>query len=468
MKIKPHFLIFICFFFSLVSCKKESESSEKAEIPDNIVVDLHSVSGNEFFIDEVREEFPIISFKNKYPDYYIDRLEKMKGIPELDSFMVVTKNFDLKPFIYTLYREGYISQDELLQRFYGNIEDTVNYFNYLKYQVNAVSGFLNDKQVMIIDTNGDNDFGDEKIHVFEKNFRLQPHRTEEKKDNSPIIDIEYQVKMGDKEFLMKRKMQIFPQVEHIHSYLFSDGTIDSLSNNYTLLMRLKDSRKGNLSVGVVDYSLALQGLYLSNLIIKPDSTEMGDSNIYFQKNFEYRIKDSLRLGNYSFEIDSISKDFAKLYLHRLTSVQALNGHRMGEKIADYNLLNLEEKNLKLYQILNNEKQYTLLDFWGTWCQPCIKILPDLKKLHQEYSGNVNFVSIALDDDINKVKTFTKANGMDWDHFFVNSAKRKGTVITGLEVSSYPTFILLDRDYKIMYRGGSESFESISEILKERT
>ena len=67
----PDFLIFICFFFSLVSCIKESESSEKAEIPDNIVVDLHSVSWNEFFIDEVREEFPIISFKNKYPDYYI-------------------------------------------------------------------------------------------------------------------------------------------------------------------------------------------------------------------------------------------------------------------------------------------------------------------------------------------------------------------------------------------------------------
>ena len=44
--------------------------------------------------------------------------------------------------------------------------------------------------------------------------------------------------------------------------------------------------------------------------------------------------------------------------------------------------------------LNDFKEkYVLLDFWGTWCGPCIKLIPDLKQLQKKYKDLV-IVSIA--------------------------------------------------------------------------
>jgi thiol-disulfide isomerase/thioredoxin len=59
----------------------------------------------------------------------------------------------------------------------------------------------------------------------------------------------------------------------------------------------------------------------------------------------------------------------------------------------------------------------LIDFWATWCGPCIEALPHLRKIVQEFH-NQPFValSVSVDEDADKWKKFVEANGMTWPQY----------------------------------------------------
>lgn len=55
--------------------------------------------------------------------------------------------------------------------------------------------------------------------------------------------------------------------------------------------------------------------------------------------------------------------------------------------------------------------YLVIDFWATWCGPCLKDAPHYKKLAKKYNDkNIRFISVSLDHDIETWRTFlTKRN-----------------------------------------------------------
>ncbi len=49
------------------------------------------------------------------------------------------------------------------------------------------------------------------------------------------------------------------------------------------------------------------------------------------------------------------------------------------------------------EVLNSDKP-TLVDFWATWCEPCIIVAPIVEDLAKEYDGKVNFVKVDVDQN----------------------------------------------------------------------
>jgi thiol-disulfide isomerase/thioredoxin len=84
----------------------------------------------------------------------------------------------------------------------------------------------------------------------------------------------------------------------------------------------------------------------------------------------------------------------------------------------------------------------LLDFWGTWCPPCVRSVPSLRKLQKAHAQDAFVIlSISSDEDGKVWSAFTAKNGMVWPQYWDENRKRQRTF--GVRV--FPTYVLLDGD-----------------------
>ena len=91
----------------------------------------------------------------------------------------------------------------------------------------------------------------------------------------------------------------------------------------------------------------------------------------------------------------------------------------------------------------------LLDFWATWCRPCIDVLPDLRTLVAEVPADrFALIAISVDDDVETVTRFMEDHPMPWTNWHVGP---ESDVLRLLSVHGYPTYVLVDADGRILAR-----------------
>jgi thiol-disulfide isomerase/thioredoxin len=84
----------------------------------------------------------------------------------------------------------------------------------------------------------------------------------------------------------------------------------------------------------------------------------------------------------------------------------------------------------------------LLDFWGTWCPPCVRAVPSLRKLQKAHAGDAFVIlGVSSDKDPKVWSAFTEKNGMVWPQYWDSNGRMQRTF--GVKV--FPTYVLLDRD-----------------------
>jgi len=70
---------------------------------------------------------------------------------------------------------------------------------------------------------------------------------------------------------------------------------------------------------------------------------------------------------------------------------------------------------KLSELRGN---HVVLDFWGSWCGPCLVDAPKLVELHEKFGDKVVFVSIAFEKNDKRWKQTAERLGFDWKHQIV--------------------------------------------------
>ena len=117
-------------------------------------------------------------------------------------------------------------------------------------------------------------------------------------------------------------------------------------------------------------------------------------------------------------------------------------------IKSENLENIEGKKQNLSEITGNK--YTIINFWATWCAPCVEEMPMLSKFHQRNKDDgISVIGLAIDRKEN-VKKFLRKLKVD-HHIIVTGAK--GTKIMEKigfnESNSLPFTVLIDANYNIL-------------------
>ncbi|MEX0613553.1 MAG: TlpA disulfide reductase family protein, partial [Pirellulales bacterium] len=82
----------------------------------------------------------------------------------------------------------------------------------------------------------------------------------------------------------------------------------------------------------------------------------------------------------------------------------------------------------------------LLDFWGTWCGPCVAKLPDIQKLHEKYSDRgLVVLAVHSQQGADACAAFVKEQG-----YAFPVALDSGKTAEAYSISSWPTYFLVDR------------------------
>ena len=118
----------------------------------------------------------------------------------------------------------------------------------------------------------------------------------------------------------------------------------------------------------------------------------------------------------------------------------------GTKFPDFNEKDTAGKPLS---IANYKGKVVLVDFWATWCGPCVGELPNVLKTYGKYHDKgFEVIGISLDSDRQKLESFIKQKNVTWPQFFDGQAwGNKLAMKYGVE--SIPATFLLDGKGKII-------------------
>jgi thiol-disulfide isomerase/thioredoxin len=103
---------------------------------------------------------------------------------------------------------------------------------------------------------------------------------------------------------------------------------------------------------------------------------------------------------------------------------------------------------KEYEDLKGDR-LTVIDFWATWCQPCIRSIPLLNEISNEFADKgVRFFGVSIDGPRNqsKIKPFIESMGVSYPILRdVNSE-----LMSELGVTAVPTLLVIDAEGELTY------------------
>lgn len=138
----------------------------------------------------------------------------------------------------------------------------------------------------------------------------------------------------------------------------------------------------------------------------------------------------------------------------------------GAKFPDFDEKDIEGKPLS---VSSYKGKVVLIDFWATWCPPCMGELPNVQKAYESHhKDGFEIIGISLDQDEKKLKNFLKEKNMTWQQYF--DGKGWGNKLAGkYGVQSIPATYLLDREGKIIGQDlrGEALEEALSKALAKK-
>lgn len=144
---------------------------------------------------------------------------------------------------------------------------------------------------------------------------------------------------------------------------------------------------------------------------------------------------------------------------------------LGAEMPDFPFIDFSGK---AHRVSEFRGKYLLLDYWATWCKPCIEEIPYLKQAYKNYqSRGLEILGMNGDSDPSKAKETVAQKQVMWTQATWESIQELSERRLGIRL--FPTTILLDAQGKIVSLGdrghlplrGKELIETLDKLLAKR-
>lgn len=173
-------------------------------------------------------------------------------------------------------------------------------------------------------------------------------------------------------------------------------------------------------------------------------------NIYNQYMFStivQKLSDTLKIDSIAreFEIEN-PQDFKRLYGSNDKKEQQFKNLKTDEQVIEFFAVNTIDT---LTSIRDFSDKIVYINFWATWCGPCLKNIPDLNNTITEYSNNneIVFLNICVNsgkDTWRKTITKKKLKGIN----LFAEGKWEKKLFSEFNITGLPTYVLLNRGNKL--------------------
>ena len=112
---------------------------------------------------------------------------------------------------------------------------------------------------------------------------------------------------------------------------------------------------------------------------------------------------------------------------------------------DLNLKDIKNKKIKISSL---NKDLILIDFWATWCPPCVKEIPHFIELKEQYP-NIEIIGISLDSSAKDIRSFSLINEINYPVIHASEDLMKQVERDHGVIASIPTTFIYDKNLNLI-------------------
>ncbi len=239
----------------------------------------------------------------------------------------------------------------------------------------------------------------------------------------------------DKEFKSGQKIPVDTSYFRFEKEMPLDISIDKLSTEFLSYAGFYIYKHSDQS-----HSLAKQMMTLDELVPLSETRDAIKmkmmSFVYKSSGSEYnKIFPGLVFSNekYKLAVDSIT-----MLKHKYPII--------GKRMPRIKLIDINEDSVLLSDF---EGKFLMINFWASWCAPCIKEFPIEKSLHEKYaSRGILVVNICVDTDRGKWKEMSSKHGLTMINLYATE-KEYSRIRNACDIGFLPRSILVDVDHQVL-------------------
>lgn len=331
--------------------------------------------------------------------------------------------------------------------------DTINLSaSPVKTYVSVLVKVKNGRKVIIVDSNNNHDFSDDDVSIYTfktdklfyenyENINVSKVRYQ-KLDSNIVKDyfLEIKVKPYDKDYNYGNKIDSVKAV-YFKPVNFFRGKFTVENDN--LEVQIARNRMIGFKNDPNDYEYS----------ITPVNQRA--------KSYDWvRFKQKIKVNNTILEITDFQADKQIVTISKRPASDSDFGWNVGDYLPEDIQGEYFSDNFK-------RKKYNILNFWGSWCYPCLLEIPDLKQLYKNNTELINLVNISCEskqEGISKAKEIIIKEKIAWKQIY-SLLNEKDALSKLLNVNSFPTLIVVDdRGMIIARESGLGNIDTIKEKL----